>query len=80
MRTPAGDDTPGTTAGCDDRYDYHHVLVGILVALTYAAFRKDNAIQQLRYGATQAASGLREAEGRPKPERTIDTIAFTAWS
>jgi prepilin-type N-terminal cleavage/methylation domain-containing protein len=56
------------------------VIAGILVTLSFTAWRTYTAQQRLRYGAIQVASGLREAEERAKSERAAYTIAFTGSS
>ncbi len=55
-------------------------LLGVLLTLAVGQWRTYMALQRLRYGAAQVATGLRQAQERARAERVPYTVTFTAGS
>lgn len=55
-------------------------LLGLLLALAVGRWQEYMALQRLRYGAAQVATGLRQAQERARAERTAYTVTFVAGS
>jgi prepilin-type N-terminal cleavage/methylation domain-containing protein len=55
-------------------------LLGVLLTLAVGQWRHYVALQRLRYGVAQVATGLRQAQERARAERMPYTVTFTAGS